>query len=48
MDRIANSDVITQTASVGFTEAFSLGDDETNLTSMPAFLPSCYSLDWEG
>jgi hypothetical protein len=43
-----NSDVITQTASVGYTEAFSLGEDETNLNVDAGLLPSCFSLDWDG
>jgi hypothetical protein len=43
-----NSDVITQTASVGYTEAFSLGEDETNPNVDAGLLPSCHSLDWPG
>jgi hypothetical protein len=43
-----NSDVSTQTASVGYTEAFALGEGETNLNVDAGLLPSCYSLDWAG
>ena len=41
-----NSDVFTQTGSVGFTQPFSLGADENNPNVDAGLLPSCYSLDW--
>jgi hypothetical protein len=43
---IINSDVVTQTGSIGFTNPFQLGANETNMNVDAGLLPSCYSLDW--
>ncbi len=41
-----NSDVFTQTGSIGFTQPFSLADDESNPNVDVGLLPSCFALDW--